>query len=96
MALDEHRASIDQALARGKLAGERYDRLAKLNPTPVIDTLARDGMLFENAFCTNSICVPSRACIMTGQYNNINGALTLGGRLAPRNQYLAIEMKKAG
>ncbi len=71
-------------------------RLAKLNPTPVIDGLAREGMLFENAFVTNSICVPSRACIMTGQYSHVNGALTLGGKLAPEHQYLAIEMKKAG
>jgi len=71
-------------------------RLAKLNPTPVIDTLAADGVLLENAFCTNSICTPSRACIMTGQYSNVNGVLDLGGRLAPENQYLAIEMRKAG
>ncbi len=71
-------------------------RLAKLNPTPVIDSLAREGMLFENAFCTNSICVPSRACIMTGQYSNVNGALTLSERLKPERQYLAIEMRKAG
>ncbi|MEQ9286433.1 MAG: sulfatase-like hydrolase/transferase [Cyclobacteriaceae bacterium] len=36
-------------------------RLASLNPTPTIDRLAHEGMLFENAFCTNSICTPSRA-----------------------------------
>ena len=71
-------------------------RLAKLNPTPVIDTLARDGVLMENAFVTNSICTPSRACIMTGQYSNVNGVLTLNGRLEPAQQYLAIEMRKAG
>ncbi|NQT86206.1 sulfatase-like hydrolase/transferase, partial [bacterium] len=71
-------------------------RLAKLNPTPVIDTLAREGMLMENAFCTNSICTPSRACIMTGQYSHVNGVLDLGGRLDAEHQYLAIEMRKAG
>ncbi|UCG46128.1 MAG: sulfatase-like hydrolase/transferase, partial [Phycisphaerales bacterium] len=71
-------------------------RLAKLNPTPTIDRLAKEGMLFENAFCTNSICVPSRACIMTGQYAHTNGAYDLGGRLEPKRHYLAIEMKKAG
>jgi N-acetylglucosamine-6-sulfatase len=71
-------------------------RLAKLDPTPVIDTLARDGMLFENCFVTNSICTPSRACIITGQYNHVNGVLTLGGRIPPERQYLAIEMRKAG
>ncbi len=70
--------------------------LAKLNPTPVIDTLARDGMLLANAFCTNSICTPSRASIMTGQYSNVNGVLDLGGKLPPDRHYLAIEMRKAG
>ncbi|MEE3231162.1 MAG: sulfatase-like hydrolase/transferase, partial [Planctomycetota bacterium] len=44
-------------------------RLAKLNPTPVIDRLAKEGMLFENCFCNNSICTPSRASIITGQYS---------------------------
>ena len=71
-------------------------RLAKLNPTPVIDTLAAEGVLFENCFVVNSICVPSRACIMTGQHNHINGCHTLGGKLPPERQYLAIEMRKAG
>jgi len=76
--------------------GAYNSRLAKLDPTPVIDTLAKDGILFENCFVTNSICTPSRACIITGQYNHVNGVHTLGGRIAPENQYLAIEMRKAG
>ena len=71
-------------------------RLASLNPTPTIDRLAHEGMLFENAFCTNSICTPSRATILTGQHSQTNGVLDLNGRLAPRNQYLAHEMKKLG
>ena len=71
-------------------------RLAALNPTPNIDRLAHEGMLFENAFCTNSICTPSRASIMTGQYGQVNGVYDLGGKLAPENQYLAHEMKKLG
>ena len=32
--------------------------LKSVNPTPNIDKLARQGMLFENSFCTNSICGP--------------------------------------
>ena len=67
-----------------------------MNPTPTLDKLAAEGMVFDNAFCTNSICTPSRACIMTGQYSHVNGALTLNGRLPEERQYLAIEMKKAG
>lgn len=71
-------------------------RLAKLNPTPTIDILAKEGILLDNCFCTNSICTPSRACIMTGQYSAVNGVYDLGGKLQPEHQYLAIEMKKAG
>jgi N-acetylglucosamine-6-sulfatase len=71
-------------------------RLATLNPTPTIDRLAKEGMLFENAFCTNSICSPSRACVLTGQYAHTNGAYDLGGKVLPENQFLATEMTKAG
>ena len=71
-------------------------RLAQLNPTPTIDRLAHEGIKFNNAFCTNSICTPSRANIMTGQYSQTNGVMDLNGRLAPENQYLAHEMKKLG
>jgi arylsulfatase A-like enzyme len=71
-------------------------RLQKLNPTPTIDSIANDGVVMENAFCTNAICSPSRACIMTGQYSAVNGVPTLHEGLAAKNQYLAIEMKKAG
>ncbi|MDP4624540.1 MAG: sulfatase [Akkermansiaceae bacterium] len=71
-------------------------RLAGLNPTPTIDGLAREGMLFENVFCTNSICTPSRASVMTGQYSQTNGVLTLDEALPPERQTLPVEMKKAG
>ncbi len=43
--------------------GAYGSRLAALNPTPTIDRLAREGMLFENAYCTNSNTMPfSRPC----------------------------------
>lgn len=70
--------------------------LKKLNPTPNIDALAKEGIIFDNAFCTNGICTPSRACIITGQYNHNNGVFDLGGRIKPANQMLPIQMKKAG
>ncbi|MCR9116439.1 MAG: sulfatase [bacterium] len=71
-------------------------RLAKTAPTPNLDRLAKEGALFTNAFCTNSICSPSRACVLTGQYNHINGAFDLSGSVPPGKQMLAIEMGKAG
>ena len=71
-------------------------RLASLDPTPTIDRLAKEGMLFENVFCTNAICTPSRATIMTGQYGHINGVQDLNGSLPVDRQYLAHEMKSLG
>ena len=71
-------------------------RLAALNPTPNIDRLAAEGMLFENAFATNAICTPSRATLLTGQYSHVNGVRTLEGSLPPERQMLAHGMREAG
>ena len=71
-------------------------RLAEIAPTPTIDRLAKEGILFENALCTNAICTPSRACIMTGQYNHTNGVFDLWGEITPDRQTLAIQMGRAG
>jgi arylsulfatase A-like enzyme len=46
---------------------------SRLNQTPSLDRLAREGMLFSSAFVTNSICTPSRAAILTGLYSHKNG-----------------------
>lgn len=47
--------------------------ISKLAPTPNIDRLAQNGALFTQSFCTNSICGPSRAVILTGKHSHING-----------------------
>jgi arylsulfatase A-like enzyme len=47
--------------------------LANVAPTPNLDRLAREGMLFRNAFVGNSICAPSRATILTGKHSHQNG-----------------------
>lgn len=44
-----------------------------LNHTPHIDRLAREGMRFDRCVVTNSLCGPSRACILTGKYGHKNG-----------------------
>ncbi len=46
-----------------------------INHTPHLDRIARDGMRFDRALVTNSICAPSRAVILTGKYSHLNGVL---------------------
>lgn len=46
---------------------------SRINKTPQIDRLARDGARLTNCHCTNSICTPSRATILTGQYGHVTG-----------------------
>ena len=71
-------------------------RLAALDPTPALDALAAEGMLFENAFCTNSICTPSRATLLTGQYSHVNRVTTLNGHLEGDRQYVPNLIRDAG
>ena len=46
-----------------------------INHTPHLDRIAREGMRFDRALVTNSICAPSRAVILTGKYSHLNGVL---------------------
>jgi arylsulfatase A-like enzyme len=46
---------------------------SKLNQTPNIDRLAREGMRFDRCVVPNSLCGPSRATVLTGKYSHVNG-----------------------
>ena len=61
-----------------------------------IKRLAEEGAVLNNAFCSNSICVPSRATIMTGQYSNRNGVFTLGDALNPDSMNIAKVLQQSG
>ena len=50
---------------------------SRINQTPNIDRIANQGIRFDNCFCTNAICTPSRATILTGTYNHVNEVTTL-------------------
>ncbi len=50
---------------------------SRINETPNLDRIADGGMRFDSVFCTNSICTPSRAAILAGTYNHVNGVTTL-------------------
>jgi N-acetylglucosamine-6-sulfatase len=71
-------------------------RLAPLNPTPTIDRLAREGIRFENVFCSNSICTPSRATLLSGQYSHVNGVRTLADPITPDRIVLPRVMSELG
>ena len=60
--------------------GQRADALSIAgNPilkTPNHDRIGREGMRFENAFCTNALCAPARATALSGMYSRSTGALS--------------------
>ncbi|MCA9058441.1 MAG: sulfatase-like hydrolase/transferase, partial [Planctomycetaceae bacterium] len=67
-----------------------------LNPTPNIDRLAAEGMLFRNSFCTNSICGPSRAVIQTGKHSHLNGFMQNGDRFDGSQQTFPKLLRQGG
>lgn len=74
-----------------------YDGFLKsVNPTPNIDKLAAEGMLFENSFCTNSICGPSRAVILSGKHSHKNGFMNNGNSFDWDQNTFAKELQKNG
>ena len=48
---------------------------SRINKTPNLDRIAKEGVRFDNCFCTNSICAPCRAVILTGKYSHLNGVV---------------------
>ena len=70
--------------------------LKSVNPTPVIDKLARQGMLFERSFCSNSICGPSRAVILSGKHSHKNGFMNNGNSFDWNQQIFPKILRKNG
>ena len=64
--------------------------------TPNIDRLARDGVVFDNAFTTCVVCMPARASILTGRTPQTHGAATNGCRLDPREITMPQVLADAG
>jgi arylsulfatase A-like enzyme len=69
---------------------------SRVNRTPNIDRIAQQGVRFDNCLCTNYICTPSRAVILTGQYSHLNGVKTLNDALDPGRQNVAKLLQGAG
>jgi len=69
---------------------------SKINKTPNLDRIAKEGMLFKNSFCTNSICAPCRAVILTGKYSHINGVIDNRKKFDGSQQTFPKLLQKAG
>lgn len=69
---------------------------SKVNQTPNLDRIAREGMRFDNCFCTNSICGPSRAVILTGKHSHLNGFKQNGNKFNGAQQTFPKILRKHG
>ncbi|MDP8244891.1 MAG: sulfatase [Candidatus Hinthialibacter antarcticus] len=71
------------------------DFIKKHKITPNIDSIADDGVLFTNSFVANSICGPSRACILTGKHSHKNGFMSNGNKFDGSQWTVAKELQNA-
>lgn len=69
---------------------------SRINRTPNLDRIAEGGMRFDNCFCTNSICTPSRAVILTGTHSHISGVTTLNTPIDNRLPTFPKMLQQAG
>jgi N-sulfoglucosamine sulfohydrolase len=68
-------------------------------PTPNIQRLADQGLLFRQAFCAAPTCSGSRACLLTGQWAHVNGMTGLahrGWKLNDYGRHLVHPLREAG
>jgi len=71
-------------------------RLAEVAPTPNIDRIANEGMIFRNSFVTNSICGPCRAVVLTGLHSHLNGFKDNSSKFDGEQQTFPKLLRKAG
>lgn len=64
--------------------------------TPNINNLAREGVRFSNYYCTNPICMPNRATLLTGLYPNVHGVRSNGMNLNENLPTITKVMQKRG
>lgn len=67
-----------------------------VNATPRIDEIAINGVRIDNCFCTNALCTPSRASILTGTYSHVNGVTTLQTPIDASQPTFVSQLREAG
>lgn len=67
-----------------------------VNTTPRIDEIASLGRRLDNAFCTNALCAPSRAAILTGTHSHVNGVTTLVTPIDASQPTFVSQLREAG
>ena len=79
---------------------QRYDALGCYGnttiSTPQIDALAAEGVLFEQCYVQSTVCAPSRASLLTGQYPHIHGLWANGVTLPPDRERFPRALAAAG
>ena len=79
---------------------QRFDAMSLMGhpflETPHLDALARNGILCENAFVTTSLCSPSRASILSGQYAHTHGVLDNGTLFPAGAPAFPVELQRNG
>jgi len=78
---------------------QHWNTLGLLNPevkTPNLDRLAKSGVTFTRAYCTNPTCTPTRASLITGQYPSRHGAWSLGTKLPEAAHTVGQDFAAAG
>ena len=68
---------------------------SRINRTPNLDRLAAQGLRLDRCFAGNSICTPSRATLLTGQYSHRNGVPVFND-IDPTKTTVAHRMQRAG
>jgi choline-sulfatase len=68
----------------------------KVAITPNLDRLAAESVRFTNAYCTNPVCTPSRASLMTGLYSHNYEAQDNAHPYSPRHKTMAHHFNAAG
>ncbi|MFR9495906.1 MAG: sulfatase [Rikenellaceae bacterium] len=70
--------------------------LSQMAPTPNLDRLAEEGIIFNRGYVENSISAPSRATLLTGMYSHDHGQIRLGGGLNPDVEQFPEMIRQSG